>query len=233
MKAVIFGATGAIGQSLVNILLADPYYSKVIVIVRRNIFPVQEKLIVKMTQDFFRVEEWDSYLDERSHVFCCLGTTFKKTPDKKTYRKIDYELPLIFATSCVKKNVNTFGVVSAVGANQNSIFFYSRLKGELETKLLSLKLKRLLIFRPSLILTSSRPEKRFLEGIGNKLLHSIPSSLYLGPLKNYRPLSDIEIAKAMFYFMAQEKSDQKKIIISAYDMNSYGQLPSGPTHGAR
>ena len=69
--------------------------------------------------DLFELEKHID-LFSADEVFCCIGTTKAKTPDEETYLKIDYGIPITLANLCVQKKIDTFVVISALGANKKS-----------------------------------------------------------------------------------------------------------------
>jgi hypothetical protein len=82
-----------------------------------------------------------------------------------------------------------------MGANAGSSFFYNKVKGEIETSLSNLDLRRLGIFRPSLLL-GKRKETRMGEGFA-QVFFSISSWLFIGTLENYKGISSDNVADAM------------------------------------
>ena len=65
-------------------------------------------------------------------VICALGTTSGKAGSKEVFRQVDYVLPLAFAKLAHQQGAETFALVSAIGADANSSFFYPKTKGEVE-----------------------------------------------------------------------------------------------------
>jgi len=129
-------------------------------------------------------------------VFCCLGTTAKKTHDQKEYKKIDVDYPLEIARLAKDNQVQNYLIVSAMGANKYSKVFYNRLKGLLEDELIKIGLPGLHIFRPSL-LTGARKEFRGGEKAA-VVLSRIFIFLFVGPLRKYRPISASAVARGMY-----------------------------------
>ena len=86
-------------------------------------------------------------------------------------------------------------VITAMGANESSPFYYNRVKGKLEQDLMELGLQRLSIIRPSL-LVGDREEFRFGEKAGEKALKLV-KPLLVGPLKRSRAIEASQVAKAM------------------------------------
>ena len=191
--ALIAGSTGLVGGALASKLNKHTDYSKVILLTRSGKPYIDGKIENKLV-DF---NELQSSLSEINpdHVFCTLGTTIKKAGSQKAFRHVDYDLVLELGKWAERKNVEYFGVVTYMGADSKSNFFYNKVKGEIELSLSKLKLKRLGIFRPSLLL-GKRKEKMFGEGFA-KLFFCITSWLFIGPLENYKAISSDNVAVAM------------------------------------
>ncbi len=84
-------------------------------------------------------------------VYVCIGTTKSKTPDKEKYKKIDKGIPVAAAKLSKQNNINTYVVISALGANSNSSVFYNKVKGEMQEEVLAQNIQNTYIFQPSLI----------------------------------------------------------------------------------
>ena len=98
-------------------------------------------------------------------VFCCTGTTSKKTPNKELYKNIDFGIPTKAAQLAKENNIATFLVISAMGANAKSAIFYNKTKGQMELEVLSKNIANTYILRPSII-GGNRKESRIFEKIG-------------------------------------------------------------------
>lgn len=200
--AIILGASGLTGSIILDKLLIDDRYSTIKIFSRKSIKNKNPKIIEK-TGDLLELEKFkdDFTADE---VYCCIGTTAKKVPDRKVYKKIDYGIPVKAAKLCIENKIDTFLVISSIGANPKSSVFYSRTKGEMERDVLKENIKNTYILRPSFIL-GERGEKRFGEAIGvgaAKLFEFI----LVGKLKKYRAITAEKIAGAMIY-LANTKTD--------------------------
>ncbi len=97
----------------------------------------------------------------------------KKQKRKLISKKVDYEYTLRAACLAEKQGVQNFLVVSSMGANPKSFFFYSQVKGRMEEELQKLVIGGIHIFRPSL-LVGNRQEFRFGERMAEKLSRMIP-----------------------------------------------------------
>jgi len=193
-KAVLAGATGLIGSELLKILLAEPAYDRVLVITRKSTgisHPKLEELII----DFDRLNEHAAEITGHA-IFCCLGTTRNKTPDKAVYRKIDHDYPVKLAQLGAKSGVEQYHLVSAIGANSQSSSFYIRFKGETEEDVKQSGVKSVHIYQPSFI-TGDRKEFRPMEKIFVGLSF-VFDPLLVGSMKKYRSIAAKTIARAMF-----------------------------------
>jgi uncharacterized protein YbjT (DUF2867 family) len=190
--ALIAGASGLVGSSLVRSLIDSPDYGSVVSLGRRGIGWSHPKL-KQITADFGTLQLPDDlHIDD---VFCTFGTTIKKAGSRDAFRQVDLTFVLQLARACLARGARTFTVVTALGADSHSRFFYSRVKGDLENALRGLGYPSLIILRPSLII-GHRPETRPGETLAEVLL-LIARPLLFGPLKKYRPVEASKIAQAM------------------------------------
>lgn len=193
--AIILGATGLTGSILLNKLLEDPRYSK-IKLFSRSATDIKNEKIEEHLVDLFELEKYeDKFTGDEVH--CCIGTTQAKTPNEETYHKIDYGIPVAAAKLAKKNNIPTFLVISALGADTGSKFFYNRTKGEMERDVLEQKIPETYIFQPSLI-GGKRKESRPFEAAWKKVM-SVGDHLLIGPFKKYRSIHPATIADAMIY----------------------------------
>jgi uncharacterized protein YbjT (DUF2867 family) len=160
--ANVIGASGMVGQQIINQLLFHSEFDKIHIFVRRKtrfIHPNLDEFII----DFNQPESW-KHLVQGDVLFSTLGTTLKTVKTKKNQYLVDFTYQYEFAKAAAENGISTFVLVSSMGANPKSFFFYTRMKGELEEAVKKLNFKRLIIFRPS-ILDGNRSEKRVGERI--------------------------------------------------------------------
>lgn len=191
--AIILGATGLTGSILLKKLIEDDRYETIKLFARSKI----EGMPSKVVQHVGNMLELDSFQKDfiADEVFCCIGTTAKKTPDKTLYKAIDYGIPVNAATLSKKNNIDTFLVVSALGANAQSNIFYNKTKGEMERDVLSQNIQNTFILQPSII-GGDRNETRIGEKIG-LVLFKIFQPLFIGKLKKYQLTEAEHIAQTM------------------------------------
>lgn len=193
-KAIIVGASGLIGSSLLTELLHHAEYDEVLVVVRKEL-PLTRKKLVQLVVDFNKLDQFAAAIT--GHVlFCCLGTTKSKTPDVAEYRRIDHDYPLQLAQIAKTNGVKQCHLVSAIGANKKSAAFYLKLKGELEEDLQKTGMETLHIYQPSM-LYGDRKEQRAFEKIFIAFFKVI-DPLMVGGLRKYRSISATSVASAMY-----------------------------------
>ncbi|HET8802964.1 MAG TPA: NAD(P)H-binding protein, partial [Aequorivita sp.] len=115
--AIILGATGLTGSILLEKLLQDASFLKIKLFSRSSVEKSSPKIEEHLI-DMFQLEN-HSEAFTADVVFCCIGTTKAKTPDKETYKKIDYGIPVTAAKLAKQNGIETFIVISAMGADEN------------------------------------------------------------------------------------------------------------------
>ena len=193
MKALVLGGTGLVGKDVINLLLKDDRYEKVVSLVRGSLSLEHEKLL-QLEIDFTHLDQWAEHFCA-DHLFCCLGTTIKKAKSKENFEKVDYEYVLRAAKLLNKNGGKHFILVSAMGANSKSSIFYNRVKGRVEEDILKLGLPQVTIVRPSLLL-GSREETRPGEKVWEFLMKPL-SFFSRGSLKQYAAIQSIRVASKM------------------------------------
>ncbi|WP_028777220.1 NAD-dependent epimerase/dehydratase family protein [Shimazuella kribbensis] len=212
-KALILGASGLVGNTLTNLLCNDIAYDEIHILVRRSLNFAHDKLI----EHVINFEHLSSYssLFEVNDVFCCLGTTMKRAKTKEAFYQVDHDY-VLEAAKLASIHHAKFLVVSSMGADPHSMFYYSRVKGEMERSLQSLNLPVLYIFRPSLLL-GYRAEFRF----GETLVTPVSKWLLRGPLVRYKPNHAKTVANAMC--TAAKLSNTGTHIYTSIDIEKIGQ----------
>lgn len=203
--AVVIGATGLVGQILVEKLLADPDFKKVRILVRRETGIEHPKLEERIVR-FDHYLEFTNQFGEGDVIFSCVGTTQKKVQgDQEAYRKIDFDIPVDAAKIGIEKGFQKFMLVSSVGADPASKNFYLRLKGETEEAIRTFPFKSIGLFRPSILL-GERNEVRSGEKAA-KILMRFFSRLLIGGYRKYRAIDARDVAAAMIRYSKQEDAD--------------------------
>jgi len=190
---LLIGASGLIGSELVQLLLRDDKIKTVKVFVRKSLAITDQKLR-EILVDFEHLEDFKHEF-QGDALFCCIGTTRKKTPDLEAYKAIDYGIVLAAATLARSNQVPQVHLVSAIGANISSNIFYNRLKGEIEKDLLKLDFPTIVIYQPAMLI-GKRNESRPAEFIAQKLMPFFDVFL-LGKAQKYHSIEAKKVAESM------------------------------------
>lgn len=195
--AIILGATGLTGGILLEKILSDPMFEKVVLFSRSSVGVTHPKL----EEHLIDLLQLKNYADvfKGDVVFCCVGTTKAQTPDKETYRKIDYGIPVTAAKLCVQNKIDRFIGMSAMGASSESSVFYNKVKGEMERDVLQQNIPHTYLLQPSL-LGGKRKDKR----LGERL-----AKIFMGVFgfllpKQYRTIEPETIATTMVLLTQKE-----------------------------
>ena len=190
-RVMLAGATGLVGQSLLQGLLADDSVTAVHTIGRRPL-AIQHPKLTSHVVDFTALPSLPP-LDE---AYLALGSTIKVAGSQAAFRAVDFDANLGVARAALTAGVHRVGVVSAMGADARSSIFYNRVKGELEETLSALGFDALVIARPSL-LTGDRETLGQPTRVGEKI------ATYAGRLlkpfipADYRPIAAASVARAL------------------------------------
>ena len=208
--ALVVGATGLIGKHLTIKLLTNNFYSKVKVLIRKPLninHPNLEQIIF----DFDSLDPSKIIADD---IFCCLGTTMKQAGSKAAFYKVDFTYPFAIAKAALENGAKQYLIVTAMGADEKSIIYYNRVKGEIEKAISDLHYPTLLIFRPSMLL-GEREEPRMGEKIGKILMKAIN---FIIP-KRYKAIESEKVANAML--ILAQKGIKNKDIFESDTLQSY------------
>lgn len=189
--ALVVGGSGLVGGHLLQLLLDNSAYKEVRSL-GRTMPDIKHPKFRFIPADLFNQNYPRSALVGVHDVFCAIGTTQKKTPNKNEYHAIDVGIPASLAKVSSIFKVSNFLVVSSIGASSTSSFFYLRTKAEMEEMVITSGVPVVEIFRPSTLL-GKRKEFRFGESVG-KFFDKI--TRWFMP-KKYRAIHAKTVAKAM------------------------------------
>ncbi|WP_280771066.1 NAD(P)H-binding protein [Salipaludibacillus daqingensis] len=194
-KAIVAGATGLVGRHVVKELINSQHYDEIHILTRRKSPFHKHPLVKEHLVQFDDLDEVDDVFKDVDDVFVTLGTTMKQAKTKEAFIKVDYTYPVKLAEKAKENGVDKFLVVTAMGADRDSRFFYNVVKGTLEERLINLELPSLHIFRPSLLI-GERYEFRAGEKSAEWLSKPL-SYVMKGKFKKYRPVKGSYVSAGM------------------------------------
>ena len=121
MKAIVIGATGLVGNLILNEILNDDEFSEVRIFVRKPTGIINPKLkeFVTPMKD---IEALSSEI-KGDVLFNALGTTIKQAGSQEEQQRIDRDLPIIFARIASENGTKLMLNISSVGANLKCGFY--------------------------------------------------------------------------------------------------------------
>jgi uncharacterized protein YbjT (DUF2867 family) len=153
MRAIIFGATGMVGQGVLRECLLDPVV-EVVLTVGRSATGVQSPKLHEITQpDLYHHSDIEAQLQGFDACFFCLGVSSAGMSEEQ-YEKLTYTLTLAAAETLARLNLGmTFVYVSGAGtdSSEKGRAMWARVKGRTENALLRLPFKAAYMFRPGVI----------------------------------------------------------------------------------
>ncbi|WP_430388428.1 oxidoreductase [Dyella sp. 20L07] len=199
-RVLLAGATGLTGQALLALLLNDPSVSHVLA-PTRHALPAHPKLENPVGMVGHLIAQLHGSIDT---VFCCLGTTIRQAGSREAFRMVDYDLPVSLGRHALALGARHYVVISALGADATSRFFYNRTKGELELALQKQGWPQLTIVRPSLLL-GARHKPRLGESLAAPFSRILPG--------RWRGIAAATVAHAMWK-LSTEPGDGARIVES-------------------
>ncbi|NRA52092.1 MAG: hypothetical protein HRU12_23435, partial [Phaeodactylibacter sp.] len=191
---LVFGGSGLVGRFVLQQLIAHPAYQRIISLGRRKL-DIDGDGLEQHVINFDQLPDYQ-YLMEGQDVYSCLGTTMAKAGSKAAFYKVDYTYAYQSAQLAAEAGANQLLLVSSVGADPDSLFFYSRVKGQLEAVIRELPFWAIHIFEPSLLL-GPRQEQRIGEQIAVRLTRGIAPFISGNVMGKYKPVEAEDVAKAM------------------------------------
>jgi uncharacterized protein YbjT (DUF2867 family) len=153
LSVVMLGASGAVGGHVVRQLTTFAELQRLTLLVRHSLAAPTHSAIEQHVVDVINPSSYQNHLPSHNAAICTLGMGQPSKFSKEEFVRVDKDAVLAFAVACKQAGVRHFELLSAVGANAKSRFFYLRIKGELEDGLKAIGFERLSLFEPSMILT--------------------------------------------------------------------------------
>lgn len=202
MNVLIFGATGLIGNLLLNECIQNQLIKQVKIFVRKPINIKNDKLI-QVICDFKSLENVSNEIFG-DVLFNCLGTTLKVAGSQEAQYEIDCKYPVKVAHIASKNGVKCMVNVSSVGASL-SRNFYLNTKAQMELGVTTAIGTHSYFLRPS-FLEGKRVEFRIGEKIGIWFFVLL-NPILVGGMRKYKSINALNVAKAMINIANQKPKE--------------------------
>ena len=153
LKVIVFGATGMVGEGVLDVALRHPDVESVLVISRKPCGVKHDKLEEILHKDFFDYSSIEGQLKVFNACFFCLGVS-SVGKNEEEYTRLTYDLTMSAATVLAKLNPDmTFCYVSGTGtdSSEKGRVMWARVKGKTENHLMKLPFNAAYAFRPGFI----------------------------------------------------------------------------------
>ena len=154
MIALVFGATGMIGQAVLRECLRDPGVSRVVAVGRRATGVNHPKLVDIVESDIAQLAAHEAELRDVDACLFCLGMTSLGLNEAE-YSRLTYDLTLAVARQLVRINLHmTFIYISGAGTDstERGRLMWARVKGRTENALLAAGFHSAYMFRPGAVI---------------------------------------------------------------------------------
>lgn len=211
---LLAGATGLVGNAVLQRCLDDKNIAAIIVPTRRPL-TIKHAKIRGIVMDLTSTEnsQKSSSLSDAIGIasggkidayISALGTTIKTAGSREAFISVDRDLVTRMAEIAKQQRAQQVIFISSVGATRQTSNFYLRVKGETEDLLERMKYKRVDILRPGVLL-GPRSDSRPSEAIAQKLSF-IYNPLLKGPLRRYRAISAETVADAVMELLSKKET---------------------------
>ena len=157
-RAVVVGATGAVGGALVKELLGSPQWSSVTALARRAVTtfddaPGRDKLAFEVVNLDDLEQVTATLASGHDAAYNTMGIGQPRKVPFAEFHKVDVEYAGAFARGAARAGVKHISLLSSVGADHASRNRYLRTKGDAEQGTIAAGIARTSIFRPSVLVT--------------------------------------------------------------------------------
>lgn len=154
INVIIVGATGMIGESVLDQCLLHPSIDKILVVSRRAVNFQHPKIIEKVVDDITDISSLKNVLIDYKACFFCIGVS-SIGKNEENFTKLTYTLTMDFASQISEINPNlTFCYISGAGtdSSEKGRIMWARVKGKTENDLQKLPFKQVYNFRPGALI---------------------------------------------------------------------------------
>ena len=153
MKAILFGATGMVGQCVLTECLKSSTIKELLIVGRRSCGIKNSKIKEIIHNDFLDYSGIENELKDYDACFYCLGVS-SAGMTKEKYYDITFNYTVAVAEVLSRLNPKmSFAFISGAGTDETekSRIYWARIKGKAENVLRNYSFKSLSLFRPAYI----------------------------------------------------------------------------------
>ena len=203
---LLVGASGLVGSNILEHL--ENGDSKITLLLRRRLEDKAHlKQIITEFNNIYNLDEIQA-VDE---VYIAIGKRlslvellYLKKSKRKEFELVDFDYIRNIALFAKKLGAKSLGLISAVGANENSRNIYLSVKGKIEKEIISMDFEKIVIAQPGHLLGKRQQEdSKFLIYVFEKITN-ILGYIMIGPLKKFRNIDASLVAKTLISKMGDD-----------------------------
>ena len=230
-SAIILGATGNVGGRIVQLLIQNPLCNKVVVVTRRKTDAFADPKVFEVVVNLDRLEQEIAPHAQGIDIALAafgVGKGSAKMPEPEV-RKIEIAYPQAFCRAAKAGGTRVGGVMTAAGANSKSGVKYTKIIGDKEKAVESVKFDFLGLYRPAVILGNSNTPGAL--GYVMPLLHWAMPSKYHSIHKNDIARAMVAQSEQAFHAIADGNAPKEPIvkILEYRDMEPFFVRGEGST----
>lgn len=221
MSAFVIGSTGLVGSQILKAAAKSTSFETVHTVSRRAT-DGGDKVQGVIEKD---TDKWPDVIKENSRgvrtFFSGFGTTKADAGGIENFKKIDYGINYNCAKAAKEAGIDTYVLVSSLGANETSMFPYLKLKGKLENDVIGMKFARTIIIRPGVLLGEREKSKGFLNkafaGFGGMVKGTLLKFLMY-------PITGDEVAKVAVHLASEPLAQDNGEVVKIVGQNELDEL---------
>ncbi len=209
-NALIVGISGSIGQALLENLLNNRHYKKVVILTRRESRRFKNIHTQSVLVDFSRLEDFKYAFEGVDDVFCLLGREFINTTGLKDADQFEYDVPLAISKMANEAGVKNFFLLNNTKAHHQSENAVFKLRGQLQQEIEKLPFTKLYVFKVNGISSSVRIDsnaydvKKTFGGVLNKIGLGFYDRMFTTPANI--------LAEKMVFAAVNDESSRKEFL---------------------
>ena len=196
---LVVGASGLVGSNILEHL--EDGDSKITLLLRRRL---EDKAHLKqIITEFNNIDNLDE-IQAVDEVYIAIGKKlslvellYLQKSKRKEFELVDFHYIRNIALFAKKLGAKSLGLISAVGANENSRNIYLSVKGKIEKEIISMGFEKIVIAQPGHLLGKRQHEdSKFLIYVFEKITNILGYAMF-GALKKFRNIDASLVAKTL------------------------------------
>ena len=198
-KILLIGASGLVGGLIAKFCEEKKYHQ---VQINRISLCKNSDLIEEIMTDF-NDKKYLEDIPRIDHVCIASGSRLSlsqlihiRKKDRELFKNIDLKMPVEIAKSAFLKGAKEISIISAVGADENSMNYYLKIKGILEKEIKNIGFEKITFVRPGHLL-GKRNSRVAWEVKFYEFIFMMMKPLMIGVFKKFRNVQAEDVALAV------------------------------------